>query len=178
MTRHTGSSRNRSHRAGLQSVEQVKCIVALLCEVVSSCLQEWETYVPSARSAMAAFDHLHFFRDPQRFAEQVWIINGIQDFAFHDPDAGAIRDIARWCQAAWLDVLRNYRDNVETLAGRLRALLCCWTGRLQLRINLGTDHRLNRNFPSLVQLFSLQMLIRFTIRFGTQLASDVSSRSS
>ena len=126
MSRHAGSSRHRSHASRTADpnpedlVEQVKSIVTLLYEVVSSRPHEWETYVPSARSAMTALDHLHFFRDPARFAEQVWIIQGLQDFAYHDADNGCIRDVAEYCQASWLRVLRNFPENAETLTGRLQ----------------------------------------------------------
>ena len=126
-SRHSGSSRHRSHQSKGSSsgtgsedlVEQVKSIVNLLYEVTSSRPHEWEAYLPSARSAMTALDHLRFFRDPARFVEQVWIIQGLQDYACHDADSGCIRDIAEFCQASWLRVLRNYPENVETLSGTL-----------------------------------------------------------
>jgi len=123
-SRHSGSSRHRSHQSRSSEgnsedlVEQVKSIVTLLYEVVSNRPDEWETYLPSARSAMTALDHLRFFRDPARFAEQVWIIQGLQDFAYHDADTGCIRDLAEYCQSSWLKVLRNYPENVETLTGK------------------------------------------------------------
>lgn len=98
-------------------IEQAKSIVTILYDVVSSHPHEWETYLPSARSAMTALDHVHFFRDPERFAEQVWILHGFQEFAFHDADAGSIRDIAEWCQNSWLRILRSYPENEDTLAG-------------------------------------------------------------
>jgi hypothetical protein len=126
MSRHTGSSRHRSHASRTADpnpedlVEQVKSIVTLLYEVVSSHAHEWESYVPSARSAMTALDHLRFFRDPARFAEQVWILQGLQDFAYHDADSGCIRDVAEYCQASWLRILRNYPENVEALTGKLK----------------------------------------------------------
>jgi hypothetical protein len=130
MSRHSGSSRHRSHhsRSTEQNpedlVEQVKSIVTLLYEVVSCRPHEWETYLPSARSAITALDHIHFFRDPQRFAEQVWMLHGLQDYAFHDADSGCIRDIAEWCQTSWLRILRNYPENVETLTGMLGSKSC------------------------------------------------------
>jgi len=124
MSRSTGSSRHRSRAVdgdpqGL--VEQVKTIVTLLYDVVSSRPQEWESYLESARSAITALDHLRFFRDPQRLAEQLWILHGLQDFAFHDADSGSIQDIAEWCQTAWLRILRNFPENVEVLTGKPRA---------------------------------------------------------
>lgn len=129
-SRHSGSSRHRSHHSRNSTadggnedlIEQVKSIISLLDEVVTSRPHEWETYLPSARSAMTALDHLRFFRDPARFAEQVWIIQGLQDYAYHDADNGCIRDIAEYCQASWLRVLRNYPDNVETLSGKSPSL--------------------------------------------------------
>jgi hypothetical protein len=123
MSRHPGSSRHRSNGSRSTEgdpedlVEQVKSIVTLLYEVVSSRPHEWETYLPSARSAVTALDHLRFFRDAARFSEQVWILQGLQDYAYHDADSGCIRDIAEWCQTAWLRVLRNYPENVDTLTG-------------------------------------------------------------
>jgi hypothetical protein len=123
MSRHTGSAHHRGHAARSTSpnpedlVEQVKSIVTLLYEVVSSRPHECPTYIPSARSAMTALDHLHFFRDPARFAEQVWIIQGLQNFAYHDADNGCIRDVAEYAQASWLRVLQNFPENVETLTG-------------------------------------------------------------
>lgn len=103
---------------GEDLIEQVKSIVTLLHDVLASYPQEWENYLPSARSAMTALDRLRFFRDPQRFIEQVWILNGIQDFAFHDPDSGIVQDIAEWCQVAWLRILRNFPENVDILTGK------------------------------------------------------------
>jgi len=127
-SRHSGSSRHRSHGShqsrttGAEQedlVEQVKAIVTLLYEIISTRPNEWETYVVSARSAITALDHLRFFRDPARYAEQVWIIQGLQDFAYHDADNGCVSDIAEHCQASWLRVLRNYPESVDTLAGKL-----------------------------------------------------------
>ena len=123
MSRHSGSSRHRSHQSkGTESnsedlVEQVKTIVTQLYDVVSSHPHDWETYLPSARSALTALEHLRFFRDPQRYAEQVWILHGLQEYAFHDSDSGCILDIADFCQTSWLRILRNYPENVETLTG-------------------------------------------------------------
>lgn len=98
-------------------VEQVKGVVTQLNEVVSCNPHEWETYLRSARSALTALEHIRFFRDPARYAEQVWILHGLQDYAFHDADSGCISDIADFCEAKWLRILRNYPENVEILTG-------------------------------------------------------------
>ncbi|RDL34515.1 uncharacterized protein BP5553_07643 [Venustampulla echinocandica] len=128
MSRQSGGSRQHGsqsrnidgHHEGV--IAQVKSIVTQLDGVLSSSPHEWATYVPSARSAMGAIDRIHFFRDRQRFAEQIWVLQGLQDFAYHDPDSGCIRDIAEWCQIAWLRILQDHPENLEALTGGLKLL--------------------------------------------------------
>jgi hypothetical protein len=117
-------SSNHSHRRGGSSsdntedvIEQVKGIVTLLYETVSRRPNECEAYIPSARSVMSALDQIHFFRDPQRFAEQLWILEGLQQFTFHDADVGYNRDIVEFCEASWLRMLVNFPDNEQILKG-------------------------------------------------------------
>ncbi|KAF7914524.1 uncharacterized protein EAF01_000930 [Botrytis porri] len=120
MSRNSKSSRHQSRSTEGNPeymVEQVKSIITLLNEVVSSRPHECETYIPSARSAVTALEHIRFFRDPARFAEQVWIIQGLQSFAFYDADNGSVMGIADFCQNSWLRVLRNYPDDVDVLTG-------------------------------------------------------------
>jgi hypothetical protein len=119
MSRNSRSSRHQSKSDGASEdmVEQVKSIITLLDEVVSSRPNDCATYIPSARSAVTALEQLRFFRDPQRFAEQVWILQGLQDFAFYDADNGCVQDVADFCQNSWLRVLRNYPENVDVLKG-------------------------------------------------------------
>ena len=118
-----GSSQHRRHSSRSTDgdsedvIEQIKQVITSLDDVVSSRPHQWETYLASARSAVTALERLRFFRDPARFAEQVWIIQGLQDYAYHDADTGCIEDIAEFCQASWLRVLRNFPDNVEVLTG-------------------------------------------------------------
>ena len=100
------------------ALEQCKSVVNYLNEFNSSQSHEWEPYLVSARSAMVALDKIRFFREAHRFAEQVWLLNGFQNFAFNDPDRGVVQDIADWSQVGWLSVLRNYPDNVEALTGK------------------------------------------------------------
>jgi hypothetical protein len=104
-------------------IDQVKDIVDLLYEVVSSRRHEWQTYLDSARSIMNALDQLRFFRDPSRLGEQIWILQGLQNFACHDADNGYIQDIAEYCQVSWLQILRNFAENVEVLIGEFEYLI-------------------------------------------------------
>ncbi|KAL3424789.1 duf786 family protein [Phlyctema vagabunda] len=126
MSRNSQGSQHRSHGSHHsrntegdfeEMIQQVKNMLIDLDDVVSNRASEVDAYIPSARSAMAAMDHIRFFRNPQRVAEQVWVIQGLQDFAYYDSDAGSIQDIAEWCQSSWLKVLRNHPENPQVLTG-------------------------------------------------------------
>ncbi|KAH8815132.1 hypothetical protein F5884DRAFT_871294 [Xylogone sp. PMI_703] len=123
MSRQAGASRRRTRQQRAldreieAEIEGIRAIVTSLYEVASQQSEEWESHLPSARTTMSTLDRLQYFRDPDRFDEQIWIIRGFQDYAFHDTDSGTIQDVATWCQGAWLSVLRNHPENMECLCG-------------------------------------------------------------
>jgi hypothetical protein len=78
---------------------------------------EWESYLPAARSTVTSLNEVEYFSLPDRLSEQRWIVQVLQDYAYHDSDDGSIQDIADWCQASWLRILRDHPDDVETLTG-------------------------------------------------------------
>lgn len=98
-------------------LESVKRILSQINAVVAEDPDDWAAYLGRARSAVSSLDRIHFFRNTGRLAEQQWIIQVLQDYAYHDADEGNIRDIAEWCQASWLRILRDHPDNIEILTG-------------------------------------------------------------
>jgi hypothetical protein len=78
---------------------------------------QWESYLSAARSTITSIDEVDFFSLTDRLAEQRWIVQVLQDYAYHDSDYGSIQDIADWCQASWLRILQDHPDDVNTLAG-------------------------------------------------------------
>ncbi|RDW85008.1 hypothetical protein BP6252_02598 [Coleophoma cylindrospora] len=115
--RHRSSLSRNTDTSNEDLVEQVKTIITTLDNVVSNYADRIESYIPSAQSAMAVLDRIRFFREPNRLPEQIWIIQGLQDFAYHDADSGCIRDVAEWSQSAWLKVLRIHPENSQILMG-------------------------------------------------------------
>ncbi|KFX95518.1 hypothetical protein O988_05763 [Pseudogymnoascus sp. VKM F-3808] len=99
------------------NLANVKHNLELLDNMLSERPGEWEQWLSTARSATRAIDAMSFLKDTGRLQEQVWLIQVLQDYAFHDADEGCIRDIARWCQSSWLRVLRDHPDNVTILKG-------------------------------------------------------------
>jgi hypothetical protein len=78
---------------------------------------EWEIYLPVARSAIKSLEEVEYFSLPGRLAEQRWMVQVLQNYAYHDSDDGSIQDIADWCQASWLRILRDHPEDVESLTG-------------------------------------------------------------
>ncbi|KFY49305.1 hypothetical protein V496_10125 [Pseudogymnoascus sp. VKM F-4515 (FW-2607)] len=99
------------------NLANVKNNLELLNKMLLERPREWEQWLSTARTAMRAIDAMRFLKDTGRVQEQIWLIQVLQDYSFHDADEGCIRDISQWCQSSWLRVLRDHPDNVAILKG-------------------------------------------------------------
>lgn len=97
--------------------ESVRGVLTSIENMLTGHRDEWENYLPCARSAIISLDKVEYFSLPGRLAEQRWIVQVLQDYAYHDSDDGSIQDIANWCQASWLRILRDHPDDIESLTG-------------------------------------------------------------
>ena len=98
-------------------VTSVKSFLTQVDSMLVEDADQWEDYLPAARSAIAVLDRIHFLDLRERLEEQRWIIQVFQDYAYHSPDEGCIQDIAEWCRTSWLRILRDHPDDVEALIG-------------------------------------------------------------
>jgi hypothetical protein len=98
-------------------LNSVKSFLSRVDSMLSEDREEWEDYLRPARSAIAVLDRIHFFELAGRVAEQRWIVQVFQDYAYHDPDEGSVQDMAEWCRTSWLRILRDYPEDVEALIG-------------------------------------------------------------
>ncbi|KAF7502651.1 hypothetical protein GJ744_005405 [Endocarpon pusillum] len=73
--------------------------------------------ITSARSIIRFVDQTSLLRSTTYVQDQVLIISLLQDLAYHDPDSGAIFDIAQWCVRHWLRLLQQYPEDVGVLQG-------------------------------------------------------------
>ncbi|OBT73869.1 hypothetical protein VF21_08255 [Pseudogymnoascus sp. 05NY08] len=123
----SGSSKHRSSKhkeksttlseKGEANLANVKNNLVLLDKMLSERPREWEQWLSTARSAMRAIDAMRFLEDTGRLQEQIWLIQILQDYSFHDADEGRIQDISQWCQSSWLRLLRDHPNNVTILKG-------------------------------------------------------------
>jgi hypothetical protein len=97
--------------------ESVRDILTGIENMLTENRDEWENYLQAARSIIASLDEAEYFSLPDRLTEQRLIVQVLQDYAYHDSDDGSIQDIADWCQASWLRILRDHPDGVEILTG-------------------------------------------------------------
>ncbi|KAH8805102.1 hypothetical protein F5884DRAFT_885107, partial [Xylogone sp. PMI_703] len=94
----------------------IKEIIRSLYEITSQKAPEDPEDLTLAHYAVDTLDHLDFFQDPMRLAEQVWVVQVLQDYAFLDEHC-VIRDSAEWCQMKWLLMLQSHPENMECLKG-------------------------------------------------------------
>jgi hypothetical protein len=99
------------------ATESMRGVLTSIEKMLTENRNEWEHYLPAARSAITFLDEVDYFSLPDQLAEQRWIVQVLQDYAYHDSDDGNIQDIADWCQASWLRILRDHPDDVESLTG-------------------------------------------------------------
>jgi hypothetical protein len=104
-------------------VASVKGVLTQIDSMLAENADDWEAHLPGAQSAISSLDRINFIRAPNRLEEQKWVVQVLQDYAYHDSDEGAIQDIAEWCQAAWLRVLRDHPGDATALEGKVPKLL-------------------------------------------------------
>jgi hypothetical protein len=73
-----------------------------------------------ARSIIRFLDETFLLQRAARLSDQVFIISRLQDLAYHEPDSGAIADIANWCVRQWLRLLQQHTEDVGVMQGRSR----------------------------------------------------------
>jgi hypothetical protein len=123
-SRHSSSTKHRSSKqknmeADAEAIlESVKRVLSQIDAMLEEVPDEWDAYLGRARSIISSLDRIHFFRYPNRLAEQQWIIQVLQDYAYHDADDGSIIEVAEWCQTSWLRILRDHPDDVDILTGK------------------------------------------------------------
>jgi hypothetical protein len=120
MSRHSqylASKLRRMEDAADSLIESLRSILTGIENMLTENRDDWENYLPAARSTIASIDQVEYFSLPHRLAEQRRIVQVLQDYAYHDSDDGSIQDIANWCQASWLRILRDHPDDAETLTG-------------------------------------------------------------
>jgi hypothetical protein len=141
--KHSGLSKSRTSRVTHSHQVAIECLACLVRTTgamdegrVASCKDRvqaiytmletksnnWEHHLDSAREVMATLDAVHFMHNRYRQEEQVWIIEGLQNLAYHDASEGVITDIANWCMRQWLAIVQHYPDNFAALSGKRSAL--------------------------------------------------------
>lgn len=71
----------------------------------------------AARSVITILNTTTLMDQPDRIADQSFIISELQRLAYHDQDAGGVQDIAEWCVAQWLRILQSSTECIEALQG-------------------------------------------------------------
>jgi hypothetical protein len=71
-----------------------------------------------ARSIIRFLDETLLLQRAAPLSDQVFIVSRLQDLAYHEPDSGAIADIANWCVIQWLRLLQQHAEDVGVMQGQ------------------------------------------------------------
>lgn len=88
-----------------------------ISEMLLNDSDRWDDYLVTARRAILVLDNTNIFSFEDNLSEQIWVLNTLQDLAFHDADNGFITDVAEWVDHQWLRVLSIHPDDPYILAG-------------------------------------------------------------
>jgi hypothetical protein len=79
---------------------------------------ELSNRLSTTRNIISWINSTNALDETDRYEDQVWMINQIQNVAYHDSDRGAVEDIAQWSIRAYLQVLVHAgQDAPDVLMG-------------------------------------------------------------
>lgn len=82
----------------------------------------WRNGISAVRTCISYLNASQIMFNDSRLDERLWILNEIQQFTYHDPDAGGITEFASWCEIEYNRILNTYPTHVGALQGELKAL--------------------------------------------------------
>lgn len=74
--------------------------------------------VETARNIISHLSRSPFMSWPDRHDDQIFILNELQNVAYHEADNGGVQDIAQWCLQQFLTMLNRQSESLEALTGR------------------------------------------------------------
>ncbi|KAK4920816.1 hypothetical protein LTR49_011719 [Elasticomyces elasticus] len=110
-----------------RSISVCKTSVDRIYSMLRTSPQEYQDFLPLARSVISHIDGTSFMQQTRRTAEQSWLIGGLQRLALIDNGNCEALDICTWCTRQWMTVTAREPQNVEALRGLGKA----WLGRAQ-----------------------------------------------
>ena len=83
----------------------------------------WRAGISAVRTCIGYVDTSGIMHDNNRLEERLWILKMVQQFAYHDQDAGGIREFSNWCELQYNNILCYYPGHVQALQGRAHVYL-------------------------------------------------------
>ncbi|KAI5799162.1 hypothetical protein DFH27DRAFT_86242 [Peziza echinospora] len=83
----------------------------------------WRAGISAVRTCIGYVDTSGIMHDNNRLEERLWILKMVQQFAYHDQDAGGIREFSNWCELQYNNILCYYPSHVQALQGLGQAWL-------------------------------------------------------
>jgi hypothetical protein len=120
-----------------QHVSRAKEILSTIQQNIQYRPEDWQNYVQHAKEVVSSVDQSQIIYDPRRLAEQLWLVVGLQDYAYTNHDTGGIVEITAWCERQLLTIYSYNPHNVDALKGTSSSLPCSFhnlVARLETQI--------------------------------------------
>lgn len=79
----------------------------------------WRHGISAVKTCISYVNAAQIMFNDSRLEERLWILNEVQQFAYHDPDAGSVKDLATWCEIEHNRILSTNPSHVGALRGKL-----------------------------------------------------------
>lgn len=83
----------------------------------------WRNGVSAVRTCISYVDASQIMFNNSRLEERLWILNEVQQFAYHDLDAGGVKDLATWCEVEYNRILSTNPSHIGALRGKFESSL-------------------------------------------------------
>ncbi|KAF8477009.1 hypothetical protein BDZ91DRAFT_787615 [Kalaharituber pfeilii] len=88
---------------------------------------DWRNGLSTVRSCINYVNTSQIMLNDNRLDERLWILNEVQQFAYHDADSGGISELSSWCEVEYNRILSAFPCHV----GALTALGKGWLSKSQ-----------------------------------------------
>ena len=81
----------------------------------------WRHGISAVKICISYVNAAQLMFNDSRLEERLWILNEVQQFAYHDPDAGGVKDLATWCEIEYNRILNTSPSHVGALRGKFES---------------------------------------------------------
>lgn len=110
-----------------QRVDFCKTSLARIEASLRDAPESWRSQITFGMTIIETLETTTFMQQARRTAEQIRMIEGLQQLTLHDPRSSNVSEILSWCSRQWLAIHERDPQSIEALAG----IAQIWLSRAQ-----------------------------------------------